>query len=237
MKTQKSKYQGKAILNWLLSGIAGIVLCGQVQNVSAITVTDDFNRADGPLGANWTELSPYFQIISNQAHNGQFNGGVDGLTEYAGIDVGTNAFSVQANLSAPSADEWAGLAFNIQNSTQFYWARWRQDGYYQILGGSLFVQGTVAFAPDSLMTVTGDGVGNFTLTLAGSGPIAFNDTTYSGGGLGMYFAYTDTSLSNITFDNFSATYVVPEPSSLVLLALGGLLFVQRKVNRRTKEQV
>ena len=216
--------------------IAAILLAGLAQNAPAapITVTDSFDSGAGlnSLGPNWTILTDWFYKENGSAYNGLYGG--ESLAKYASTSVDTNPFSVQAEVSLPAADnQYAGLAFNIQDSTHYYLARWATNGggYYQIMGGTggLWVVGTATYTAGSLMKVTGDGAGNFQLTLGGAGPISFSDTTLSGGGLGLYVSASPRG--GAAFDNFSATYTpVPEPSVMALIGLGGLWFLRRRAN-------
>lgn len=215
--------------------IAAILLAGLAQNAPAapITVTDSFDSGAGlnSLGTNWTVLIDWFYKENGRAYNGLYGG--DSLAEYAGTSVGTNPFSVQAEVAITASDnQFVGLAFNIQDASNYYAVRWETNsgGYYQILGGpTLWVTGYATYTAGSLMKVTGDGAGNFQLTLGGAGPISFSDPAFSGGGLGLYVSANPRG--GVSFDNFSATYTpVPEPSLMALIGLGGLWLWRRRAN-------
>ncbi|MEN6575732.1 MAG: hypothetical protein ABFD90_05260 [Phycisphaerales bacterium] len=64
---------------------------------AAMTVLDDFNRADGPLGANWTIQNGYFDVVSNTARGG--NSAIatyNGVTSWAlEADVAANGTALQ----------------------------------------------------------------------------------------------------------------------------------------------
>lgn len=65
--------------------------------------TDDFNRADGAVGANWTALDTAFAIVSNQAQAG--TGGGTYSMKYSGAGAVAN-------------DQWAQVTIKATAETQ-----------------------------------------------------------------------------------------------------------------------
>jgi hypothetical protein len=233
-------------------GIGLALMLGQVR--AAVVVTDDFNRPNGALGANWTKLTPPFgtvgnwTIISNKAVNST-GGGAQGLDQYtgSGFSVGTGAYDVQANLWTPAANNsFVGVAFNIIDANNFYAVGVQRggSGFYQFLQmqGGIFSQvssGTSSFvgAGDlmkvSHSTLQADGV--YTLTI-GATSVTLTDNTapFTGGGVGLYYAGNAAGGGVLQFDSFSATGV-PEPSTyaLLLMGVGGILIRFRRMRCRT----
>ncbi len=233
--------------NKTLFGIAGIALAVMAGHVQAqIIVTDDFNRANGALGANWTTLTPVagdWTISSNQAVNAD-GGNAVGLDQYTGggFNVGTGAFDVQANLTSPAATaNKVGLAFNIIDANNYYAVRIQTTSsfyqFIQVTGGvvSQVSSGNLTFAgTGDLMTVshsTLQAAGVYTLTI-GANSTTLTDSTspLTGGGVGMYYVGSAAGGGVLKFDNFAATGV-PEPSTLALLT-GSLTTVMLLRRRR-----
>ena len=77
--------------------VAGPPVLGAPGAGRAVTVLDDFNRADGPIGPNWTNQAATFNVVSNAAQGGSmaiatFNGVASSWLEG---DVATNGTTTQ----------------------------------------------------------------------------------------------------------------------------------------------
>ena len=78
--------------------------------------SDDFNRADGGLGANWTGISGGALAISSQVAVGSASGGVTGDT-WGAASFGSDQFSQIEVTSAPlTGGQWIAAVVRAQNS-------------------------------------------------------------------------------------------------------------------------
>lgn len=95
------------------------------------TASDNFNRANGPLGANWTDLNGTSQIVSNQA-TGQPS--VFCLSRYSAVAWADN-HRAQCDV-VDNSDHW-GLAVRIQDANNYITATGRFGTYdiYEVVGG------------------------------------------------------------------------------------------------------
>lgn len=118
------------------------LVCGMAQ---AATYVDDFNRADGSLGANWTIAGGDYAITNGQVACSSSGNVVAYWNKGQTLNSGTNGFAISTmvSLSAASNSAWTGLTFNYQNPTNFYQLRYSGLGEVQMLR---FVNGAnVAF--------------------------------------------------------------------------------------------
>ena len=200
-----------------------------------ITFTDDFNRADGSLGANWTSSlnATANSVVSNEyAYNG--SGASAGAFTPASL---TTTFSASGDFRL-EGNGGAGLAFNIHNGGDSLY-------FVNIFGGTSFLQiakytdGAIAglvFAEvlssatnatdfyEMALNVTAPGVMGITITNTVTSAVLYDDTytdatsPFSGGNAGFYMGGTTPNFG----DNFSVT-VVPEPGSVGLIFAAGIL--------------
>jgi hypothetical protein len=203
-------------------------------------VTDDFNRADGPLGANWTKppASEHNLVIVNnqvgveieQSHNYAF-WSADGFSEdqysqVAMVNIGNwNGVIVRAKADV---DEFY---LGIVRSNQFYsiFVRTPPTGYIDLADGS-----TETWSPGDIVGLEASGSGPVNLTLLKNGTpvLTYTDSTYNitGGspGIGIF----SPSGSNLRVDNWEGGdlgmlgVLLPEtqepsaPANLVATAIG-----------------
>jgi hypothetical protein len=99
------------------------------------TFTDDFNRADGSPGANWTQVSGTWSIISNQLSSGSAGGTI--ILRATGA-MATNDNSAQVKIAATAAVSHGVWCRGNTNITSGY--LWRNDGtswnLFSVVGGS-----------------------------------------------------------------------------------------------------
>ena len=109
-------------------GSAGVTNVAVTCTASAAgSASDNFNRADGPLGANWTDISDGGMAISSQAVAGTNASGTSGDMR-TGESYSSNQYSqVEVTSSQLTGDQWIGTAVRMQNSGQdgyagiYYW--------------------------------------------------------------------------------------------------------------------
>jgi hypothetical protein len=109
------------------------------------TFTDDFNRADGSPGANWTAISGTWTIASNQLSSGNAGGTIAIRATGA---MATNDNSAQVTIAATAAVSHGVFCRGNPGFTQGY--LWRNDGTSWVLfsnvGGSFTSIGSFAGA-------------------------------------------------------------------------------------------
>ena len=134
---------------------------------------DDFNRADGPLGANWTVQVDSFQILSQAAHGGSSLGAATHNTatgDIVDMDIATDG-TTNGQYAAAILNYGGGvsnLLIKIQNNasglTQFDFAAC----YTGATGGGLFGLGFFALSQpfsSAHMTVSVDAARTVTIDL------------------------------------------------------------------------
>ena len=226
----------------------------------ATIVTNDFNQAntawsgDGSLiGADWNfdTSGGNWKILDNRVHVQNTVGDKalynDALSTTSG---GGDSFTVSLDVTVPSPHRaWDGIAFNAQDSSNFYYMRIRGDDSNNVQIGSIGNStlwlntnaGSNIFAADTdyTMTVSSDTTGVFDcqITRTSDGFMMFSrdDVTATAGALtggyaGIYqgSAGSGAGQTKGTYDNFSVE-VIPEPATFGLLGLAGAaaLFVRR----------
>jgi hypothetical protein len=196
-------------------------------HVSGSSGSDDFDRANGSLGPNWTATSDGGLVVSSQAAAGG-SGGVTG-DMWAADSFGSDQFS-QVTLTATqlTGGQWIGPAVRMQASGQDAYL-----GFYSWNGGSpelmLFLRnaggwvqlGAIATAPLAAgsqlqLTAVGNslsfavngaqviGVSDGTLTGGAPGIISYGTgsvASWSGGNAGFQVSRIGTSASGITSYN------------------------------------
>ena len=158
-------------------------------------------------------------------------------------DTGSD-FTMSLDLRHLASQKWAGLAFHVQDESNFYYLRTRGNGtanvqFGKIVGGTdTLLLNSSASTPivngGSYYTFTAKSVGGeYSFNIEDSvGTVIFDrtytgsDTTFTSGFAGVY-AGDITSSPDIEFDNLN---VVPEPATFGLMGLAGVavLFARRR---------
>lgn len=176
---------------------AGCNGCGPF-TLSGSQVSDNFNRANGGLGANWTTNGGTWTISNNQV----VVTGVSGFytTDYTGSTFIANQYA-QANFVFGGI---AGIRIRGTGAT---------DGYIcGVISGTAFIDKVVSGSAASLATVTspylpGDLLGcvasgtTITMTRLGAAIQSVTDSTFTSGNLGLFGQNTPNTT---TYDNFRA---------------------------------
>ena len=178
---------------------SGVVGSGNVTNVSVTCGTpggtgaasDNFNRANGSLGANWTDMTVGGLAISNDAVIGTQAAGNSGDI-YTGTAFGSDQSSqIQVTSTPIGGGQWIGPAVRAQNGGQslyvgIYWGnngnpelelfKLLNGGWTQL--GSSFASGSLAAGTELTLSVTGS-----TLSFSENGvvEITATDTSLTGG--------------------------------------------------------
>src|SRR3984893_7528518 len=95
-----------------------IPLLAFAQNALAATASDDFNRANGSLGPNWTNISDGGLAIVSQAVAGTASAGLTGDTWNAGTFTSNQYSQVAVTSTQLTGGQWIGPAVRVQNSGQ-----------------------------------------------------------------------------------------------------------------------
>ncbi len=193
-KTRKALARVLCLTTVFLGVLAVPLLASPQPAQAAVTVTDTFNRANGSLGPNWTDMSDGGLAISSQVVVGTSSG-------YSGdIRTGETYSSDQSSQIALTSTQltggqWIGPAVRAQNGGQslylgLYW--WnngnpelmlfkRTSGAWTQLG-STDASGPLAAGTQLTLSASGS-----SLTFAENGAVVISatDTTLSGGAPGI----------------------------------------------------
>ena len=176
---------------------SGTVAAANVTNVSVTCVTqvagsvsDNFNRADGSLGANWTDMTDGGLAISSQVvvgTNGAYSGDIRTGETYAS----DQSSQIEVTSTQLSGGQWIGAGVRAQNGGQslylglYFWNNGnpelmlfkRISGNWTQLGTSSF-QGALAAGTQLNLAVTGS-----TLSFSENGVVRItaSDTSLTGG--------------------------------------------------------
>jgi hypothetical protein len=186
----------------IVTGGSGTVGTSAVTNVSVSCAanpaganSDDFNRADGPLGSDWTDMSDGGLTISSGAVAGTAAGGLSGDMR-TGEPYSSDQYSqLQLTATQLTGNQWIGPAIRLQDGGQ--------DGYVGIYAwdngspefklyertGTTWIQlgnavSTAPLAAGSTLKLMAVGA-SLAFTVNGVEEIAAADTKYSGGAPGI----------------------------------------------------
>jgi putative esterase len=206
-----------------VTGVA--VTCTASGGSGTLTASDDFNRANGPLGSNWTAMSDGAMTISSQAVAGG-NSGTSGGTRTAETYASNQYSQVQVTSAQLTGGQWIGPAVRSQNGGQnlylgiYFWNSGspqlrlykRTSGGFTQLGSSYPTSGLGAGATLRL-TAAGSTI---SFLLNGSPVITATDTSLTGGAPGIMAFGTGTA------DNWAGGNIAAGPSYTVGGTVSGL---------------
>jgi hypothetical protein len=170
------------------------VTCAASGGSGTLTASDDFNRANGALGGNWTAMSDGAMSISSQVVAGG-NSGQSGATRTAETYASSQYSEVQVTSTQLTGGQWIGPAVRSQNSGQnlylgiYFWNSGspqlrlyeRASGSFTQLG-STFSTGALAAGATLRLTAAGSTI---SFLLNGSPAITVSDTSLTGGAPGI----------------------------------------------------
>ncbi len=241
-----------------------MAIAGSSQAALLTSFSDDFNRANGAIGADYTlGRGGAYVISSNQLYQST---GAEPLTY---LNLGTLptatdyanglSFTAQIDLFIPatlSASPSFGLLLNYGNTSNYSGIRFRgpaeriqytgrSGGTNQAYNGEV-LSSLLSASPDSWFTlrVSSTAAGNYgyefflrsdeTQKVTGAFSSAVQGYTTFTGGYVGFYADNTPTSPSYLYDNFSVT-VVPEPSTVALGISGlGLLFCLNRIRPRSK---
>jgi len=179
------------------------VTCTTGGGSGTLTATDDFNRANGSLGSNWTAMADGAMTISSQVAVG--NSGQTGDTRTAETYTSDQYSQIQVTSAQLSGGQWIGTAVRSKNAGQdlytglYFWNFGspllmlfkRTGGNFSQLGASFSTSALPAGATLKL-TATGSTI---SFLLNGSPAVTVTDTSLTGGAPGI-MAYGPVALDN-----------------------------------------
>ena len=184
---------------------------------AAGSVSDNFNRANGTLGAGWTDMSDGGMAISSQVVAGTksaYSGDMRTGETYAS----DQSSQIEVTSTQLSGGQWLGAAVRAQNSGQnlylglYFWNSGtpelmlykRISGNWTQLGSSSF-QGALAAGTQLTLSVTGS---KLTFSQNGVARITATDTSLTGGAPGI-MAYGSPKADNwVGVGTTGSTYTV-----------------------------
>ncbi|HET9970203.1 MAG TPA: hypothetical protein VFQ68_18365, partial [Streptosporangiaceae bacterium] len=173
---------------------------------SGTSASDDFNRANGGLGANWTAISDGAMAISSQQAIGTA-GATTGATRTAETYPSDQYSQIQVTSTALSGGQWIAAAVRMQSSGQnayaglYYWNFGspelmlfeRSGGAWTQLGG-VYNSGALAAGTQLKLVAAGSTI---SFLQNGVQRLSVTDTSFTGGAPGVM------AFGNSTADNWS----------------------------------
>ena len=221
--TVKTNPSGQACT---ISNGSGTIGSANVTNVAvscatntATSASDDFNRADGGLGPNWTDVSDGGLAITSQAVAGTAGGAVSGDIRTAGTYAGNQYSQVTVTSTQLTGGQWIGPMVRAQNggfSAYVGIYNWNNGspnlmlfkrsggngGTWTQLGGT-YNSGPLSAGAQLEVTAIGSTV---SFVLNGVTRISATDTSLTGGAPGI-MSYGTGQVDNWSGGNY-ATYSV-----------------------------
>ena len=193
------------------------VTCTTSGGSGTLTASDDFNRADGALGSNWTAMSDGAMTISSQVVAGG-NSGQSGDTRTAETYTSDQYSQVQVTSTQLTGGQWIGPVVRSQSNSNLYVGIYFWNGgspqlrlYKRTSGswiqlGSSYSIGQLAAGETLRLTATGSTI---SFLLDGSPVITVTDTSLTGGAPGI-MAYGTARADNWAGGNIGggASYTI-----------------------------
>jgi subtilisin family serine protease len=168
--------------------------------------TDTFDRADGPIGANWLALPNQFGVASGHAIVGQRARAVGGPGGFAfsawnGGTIGADHFS---EIRFTTTAAYIGSIVRGSAAGAYFWVNFGNDLRIYRLAGGAFTElrnGIPVPALNALVRLTIQG-STLTLSVNGAAVASVQDSVLITGGPGI-LAYSDGSPNAATLDDWS----------------------------------
>jgi len=209
----KKKWITRAAALFILAG--GLLASPLLQNHAyATTVSDNFNRANGGLGSNWTTVAGTNapKIVSNVLKAGSPN--TINSAYWSANTFSGNQF-VQANMPASSGSNWGpGIAVRLSSTKGYFlWygntanqiSIWRQDSASS--WSQIATSGTLTIAATDVWMLQANG-SVITAYQNGKQVASVTDTHYTTGSPGVWMYYSNNQITNWSGGDLAPTYTV-----------------------------
>lgn len=201
---------------------SGTIVFANVTNITlsctANLASDNFNRANGSLGPNWTDITDGGLAISSEQVVGTNAGSNSGDIRTAESYASDQYSQIQITSVQLSGGQWIGPAVRAQNGGQslytgiYYWNSGnpllmlfkRSSGTWTQLGSS-YASGALAAGTQLQLSVIGS---TLTFSENGTAVIAASDTSLTDGAPGIIAYGTPTAGDWAGGDNPSSTYSI-----------------------------
>ncbi len=211
----------------------------------AATASDNFNRSNGSLGANWAKITDGGLSISSQAVAGAASAGVTGGTWKAGTFPSNQYSQVEVSSAQLAGGQWIGPAVRAQSGGQsaytgiYYWNNgspclklFKRSGGNWTQLGSTYNSGPLAagtqlrlMAIGSTITFLQNGVQRISVTDSGlpggePGIMSYGTgqvTNWSGGTAGFDVHYTGADANGVASYNVTSANDSGAPQVLRVL--------------------
>jgi chitodextrinase len=171
---------------------------GNITNVAVTCITvasDNFNRANGPLGSGWTDMTGAGLAISNQMVVGTSSSGISGDLRTAESYANDQYSQVTVTSTALSGTQYIGPVVRAQNGGQNLYAgryEWNKGSpqltlYKRVSGtwtqlGTSYSSGTLAAGTQLTLTVIGN---TLAFSQNGTPRVTASDNTLASGSPGI----------------------------------------------------
>ena len=191
------------------------------QGAFAVSGSDDFNRADGPLGLNWTDISDGGLAVASQVVAGTASAGVSGDIRTAESYASDQFSQVTVTSTQLTGGQWIGPMVRAQNGGRSAYLgiySWNNGGpnlrLFKRSGGSggtwtqlggTYNSGALSAGTQLQVTAAGSKI---SLLQNGVQRISATDTSLTGGAPGIMSYGTGTADNWSGGSTSSATYSV-----------------------------
>lgn len=229
---------GPAVYNETGAGVFGAVASGaDVYTPSGITVTDDFNRANGGIGSNWTQVNGTWTVSSNTANQtgsvGQYYSAV-----YTATAPTSNDYTVSADVENDTSGAGVGVFARASTSdvTGYGLIGFALDNFYLIRlnGGTetiLAIMSAMASGPIYRIDLEVSGT-TIRGRIDGGAWTEVTDSNISSGGWGIV-SYADVTGGGRYWENFNGVQGAAGPATYTETGSGVCGFVSSGADAAT----
>src|ERR1700691_2453746 len=186
----------------LLVVLGGIALPFLLPSAGAVTVSDNFNRANGGLGSNWTTLGGTTapQIVNNTAQPG--SAGTLNSAYWSASTFGSNQYAAASFPNSSGTNYGPAIAVRLSNSTGYFlWygnsddtvSIWRMDSSSSWT--ELKASAELTVSPTDVWQLQAVG-STLTGYQNGKQVVTTTDSNYTTGAPGIWMYYATNQITN-----------------------------------------